>query len=69
MTRGKGVRMQKFKDGGLSDAIAFNRKAGITWVDASGREWSITDLADWVGERAQAGKLPPKGFPRSNKFS
>jgi topoisomerase-4 subunit A len=68
MSRGKGVRMQKFKDGGLSDAVAFNRKAGLTWLDASGREFSVTDLADWVGERAQAGKLPPKGFPRSNKF-
>jgi topoisomerase-4 subunit A len=68
MSRGKGVRMQKFKDGGLSDAVAFNRKAGLTWLDASGREFSVTDLTDWVGERAQAGKLPPKGFPRSNKF-
>jgi topoisomerase-4 subunit A len=68
MARGKGVRMQKFKDGGLSDATAFNRKAGLTWLDASGREFAVTDLADWVGERAQAGKLPPKGFPRSNKF-
>jgi topoisomerase IV subunit A len=60
--------MQKFKDGGLSDAIAFNRKDGLRWIDASGREWTITDLGDWIGERAQAGKLPPKGFPRSNKF-
>jgi topoisomerase-4 subunit A len=68
MARGKGVRMQKFKDGGLSDALAFNRKDGLTWLDASGREFSVTDLADWVGERAQAGKLPPKGFPRNNKF-
>ncbi len=68
MARGKGVRMQKFKDGGLSDAAAFNRKSGLTWSDASGREWNVTDLADWIGERAQAGKLPPKGFPRSNKF-
>jgi topoisomerase-4 subunit A len=52
----------------LSDATAFNRKAGLTLLDASGREFAVTDLADWVGERAQAGKLPPKGFPRSNKF-
>ncbi len=68
MTRGKGLRMQKFKDGGLSDAIAFKRKDGLRWLDASGREWTVTDLADWVGERAQAGRLPPKGFPRSNNF-
>jgi topoisomerase-4 subunit A len=69
MTRGKGVRMQKFKDGGLADAQAFRLREGLTWVDASGRTWTVTDLKDWIGERAQAGRLPPKGFPRSNKFS
>ena len=69
MARGKGVRMQKFKDGGLSDACTFNLKQGLTWLDASGRTWTVTDLADWIGERAQSGKLPPKGFPKSNRFS
>jgi topoisomerase IV subunit A len=68
MARGKGVRLQKFKDGGLSDARVFNLKEGLTWVDASGRNWSVTDLKDWIGERAQAGRLPPKGFPRNNRF-
>jgi topoisomerase IV subunit A len=68
MTRGKGVRLQKFKDGGLSDACTFNMKAGLTWLDASGRTWTVTDLAEWVGERAQAGRLPPKGFPKNNRF-
>jgi topoisomerase IV subunit A len=68
MARGKGVRMQKFKDGGLSDATTFNLKRGLNWTDTSGREWTVTDLAEWIGERAQAGKLPPKGFPRINKF-
>lgn len=69
MARGKGVRLQKFKDGGLSDASTFNLKEGLTWVDASGRTWTVTDLKEWIGERAQAGRLPPKGFPKSNKFS
>ena len=68
MARGKGVRLQKFKDGGLSDATTFNRKAGLNWLDSSGRSWTVTDLAEWVGERAQAGRLPPKGFPKTNKF-
>ena len=69
MARGKGVRLQKFKDGGLSDAVTFNLKEGLTWLDASGRTWTVTDLKEWIGERAQAGRLPPKGFPKSNKFS
>jgi len=69
MARGKGVRLQKFKDGGLSDAVAFTLKQGLAWVDSSGRTWTVTDLAEWLGERAQAGRLPPKGFPRSNRFS
>ncbi len=68
MTRGKGVRLQKFKDGGLSDVRAFNLADGITWADGSGRNFTVKDLAEWIGERAQAGRLPPRGFPKSNKF-
>ena len=69
MSRGKGVRLQKFKDGGLSDAISFNLKEGLTWLDSSGRNWTVTELAEWIGERAQSGRLPPKGFPKNNRFS
>jgi topoisomerase-4 subunit A len=69
MARGKGVRMQRFKDGGLADVRTFRLRDGLTWTDASGRNWTVTDLKDWIGERAQAGRLPPKGFPKSNKFS
>jgi topoisomerase-4 subunit A len=69
MARGRGVRLQKYKQGGLSDAIAFVLKDGLTWVDSAGRTWNVTDLKEWVGERAQAGRLPPKGFPRSNRFN
>jgi topoisomerase-4 subunit A len=68
MARGKGVRLQKFKDGGLGDAQCFKLKEGLSWMDSSGRSFSVTDLAEWIGERAQAGRLPPKGFPKNNRF-
>jgi topoisomerase IV subunit A len=70
MARGRGVRLQKYKDGGLSDIATFNAKEGLTWKDSAGREFSATikELADWRGNRADAGRLPPKGFPKSNKF-
>ncbi len=69
MTRGRGVRLQKYKDGGLSDVTTFALKAGLSWLDTSGRTWTVTELTEWLGQRAQAGRLPPKGFPRSNRFS
>jgi topoisomerase IV subunit A len=68
MARGKGVRLQKFKDGALSDATTLNLAAGLNWIDSSSRSWNVTDLAEWIGERAQSGKLPPKGFPKNNNF-
>jgi topoisomerase-4 subunit A len=70
MTRGRGVRLQKYRDGGLSDVTTFEAKDGLTWKDSAGREFTATmkDLSDWRGNRADAGRLPPKGFPKSNKF-
>jgi topoisomerase-4 subunit A len=70
MNRGRGVTLQKYKDGGLSDVTVFEAKAGLTWKDSAGREFSATmkELAEWKGTRADAGRLPPKGFPKSNKF-
>jgi topoisomerase-4 subunit A len=70
MTRGKGVRLQRYKDGGLSDVRVFAARDGLTWQDSSGRthERSMAELRDWVGERAQAGRIAPQGFPRSNRF-
>jgi topoisomerase-4 subunit A len=62
------VRLQRYKDGGLADAKAFNYDEGLTWQDSSGRTWRVTDLKDWIGLRAQAGRMPPKGFPRNNRF-
>jgi len=70
MARGSGVRLQRYKDGGLSDVKTFKGAEGLTWTDAAGRAFSLTlkELSDWRGNRADAGRLPPKGFPRSNRF-
>jgi topoisomerase-4 subunit A len=70
MGRGRGVRLQRYKDGGLSDLKTFKADDGLTWIDTAGRMFSLTlkELADWRGNRADAGRLPPKGFPRTNKF-
>ena len=70
MARGKGVRLQRYKSGGLSDARVFAMKEGLTWRDSAGRTFTVAraDLRDWMGERSAVGRLPPKGFPRSNKF-
>ena len=68
MTRGRGVILQRYKDGGLSDAKTFTLDEGLTWRQGAGRTRTETDLLAWVGKRAQAGRLAPRGFPRSNKF-
>ena len=71
MTRGKGVRLQRYRDGGVSDAKVFAIEEGLTWVDTSGRTWTVKgeDLREWIANRADAGRLPPKGFPKTNRFS
>jgi topoisomerase IV subunit A len=70
MARGRGVRLQRHKDGGLSDIKTFEVEKGLTWTDSAGRVFtlSLKELADWRGNRADAGRLAPKGFPKSNKF-
>src|SRR5579885_1140895 len=70
MGRGKGVRLQRYKDGGLSDAKVFTLADGLTWIDKAGRTYTVekSDLRDWMGNRADAGRLAPKGFPESNTF-
>ena len=70
MTRGKGVRLQRYKDGNLSDVRTFKADDGLTWLDPAGRTFTLpmSELKDWLGERAQAGRLAPRGFPKSNKF-
>ena len=68
MTRGKGVRLQRYKDGGLGDIKTFNLKEGLIAYDRSGRARTFDSLKDWLGQRAQAGRLPPKGFPVGHSF-
>jgi len=67
MTRGRGVRLQKYKDGGLSDARVFTLAEGLSWK-LGDKVRVETELKPWIGERAQAGRLPPQGFPRAGKF-
>ena len=70
MTRGKGVRLQKYKDGGVSDAKSFAIATGLSWTDSADRTFVKTreELAEWIGARASAGRMVPKGFPRTGRF-
>ncbi|SMR83299.1 DNA topoisomerase IV subunit A [Aliiroseovarius halocynthiae] len=79
MTRGKGVRLQKYNsargkqgilelDGGLSDVKTFNLEEGLSWPATGDRTRTESDMSPWVGKRAGVGKAPPHGFPRNNKF-
>ncbi len=70
MARGSGVRLQRYKDGALSDVTTFKAANGLTWIDSAGRTFtmSLKELSDWRGNRADAGRLAPKGFPKSNHF-
>ena len=70
MARGKGVRLQRYKDGGISDARVFKLSEGMTWRDSAGRTFTVSkaEIKDWIGTRAEAGRLPPKGFNKSNRF-
>jgi len=69
MGRGKGVRLQKYKDGGMSDATTFDGATGLTWLDPAGRTRTEIELTEWTGKRASAGRMAPRGFPRDNKFT
>ena len=69
MGRGKGVRLQKYKDGGLSDLTVFTLADGLAWHDPAGRRRVQPDLEEWVGKRAGTGRMAPRGFPRDNKFN
>ncbi|MBX3575622.1 MAG: DNA topoisomerase IV subunit A [Rhizobiaceae bacterium] len=70
MGRGKGVRLQRYKDGGALDIKTFRLAEGLSWLDSADRTFlkSKDELAEWIGERAQAGRMVPKGFPRTGKF-
>jgi topoisomerase-4 subunit A len=70
LARGQGVMLQRYRDGGLSDAIAFSLSDGLSWSlgGGSGRTRTETDLTPWRAARGAAGRMPPLGFPRSNRF-
>ena len=68
LQRGAGVQLQKYKDGALADAKVFALADGLTWRLGANTRTEI-ELLTWLGARAQAGRLPPNGFPRSNRFS
>ncbi|MCW1931637.1 DNA topoisomerase IV subunit A [Pararhodobacter zhoushanensis] len=69
MGRGKGVRLQKFKDGGLSDLTTLTLTEGLSWKDPAGRTRHEPDLSEWLAKRATAGRMAPRGFPRDNRFA
>ena len=69
--RGKGVRLQRYPEGGIADARAFALADGLSWLDPAGRTFVVKmpELKDWLGARAEAGRMPPRGFPKSNRFT
>jgi len=73
MARGKGVRLQAYKDGGLADAMCFALGEGLTWKDPAGRTRTVTEAelraGDYLAARARAGRMAPRGFPRDNRFT
>jgi len=70
LARGQGVTLQRYRDGGLSDVVAFRLEEGLSWTlgGESGRTRTETDLAPWRAARGAAGRMPPIGFPRNNRF-
>jgi topoisomerase-4 subunit A len=68
MPRGKGVKLQSYREGGLRDAAAFRSEEGMASVDPSGRTRLWPEWREWLGRRAGAGKLAPKGFPATKRF-
>jgi topoisomerase-4 subunit A len=69
MTRGKGVKLQSYREGGLRDATLFNAADGAGWTDPSGRRRAWADWRDWVGKRGASGRLAPRGFAANRRFS
>ena len=68
MPRGKGVKLQSFREGGLRDLLIFSADAGAAWTDSVGRRRDWQQWEDWIGKRAATGRLAPKGFPASKRF-
>ncbi len=69
MGRGKGVRLQSYKDGGMADLTTIRLAEGLSWKDPAGRTRLESNLTEWLGKRASAGRMAPRGFPRDNRFT
>ncbi len=68
MARGKGVKLQRYREGGLRDALVFSAAEGLAWTDSAGRSRPLIEWREWLGRRAGAGRLAPKGFPAARRF-
>jgi topoisomerase IV subunit A len=68
MSRGKGVLLQRYRDGKLSDAVVFRLEEGLSWPTPKGAR-TLAEPQYWIGKRGQAGRTVPHGFPRSNRFA
>jgi topoisomerase-4 subunit A len=68
MGRGKGVKLQSYREGGLRDALVFTGSDGAYWIDKAGRRFDWAQWKEWVGRRSGAGRLAPKGFPANKRF-
>jgi topoisomerase-4 subunit A len=68
MPRGKGVKLQSYREGGLRDALAFGEAEGAAWIDQAGRTRVWPEWREWLGRRAASGKVAPRGFPASKRF-
>jgi len=69
MARGKGVRLQKYKDGGLADLTTFDTDAGLAFIDSAGRRKDVPTWRELEGKRAQAGRMAPRGFSKQGLFA
>jgi topoisomerase-4 subunit A len=69
MNRGKGVKLQSYHDRGLADVKVFSKEEGLSWEDSAGRVRAVAEWKDFRGKRGSAGKVAPKGFSRSGRFS
>ena len=69
MTRGKGVKLQSYREGGLRDGMTFDAEQGAAWIDASGRRRAWAEWREWVGRRGSAGRLAPRGFASNRRFT
>jgi topoisomerase-4 subunit A len=69
LSRGKGVRLQRYRDGGMIDVTTFSAEEGLAFIDSAGRRKEVPDWPNHIGSRAQAGRMAPRGFSRQGLFA